>query len=92
MFDRFTDAALRSSLLFMRVDTSVLGTDLRNFKTFCQTVDAVKTATKWAGTGYKGFDQALWIMGGDLKGKLPPADWEANRTTPTRPPTRLRPS
>lgn len=70
MFDSYAEVALKASLRFMGEGAKVRGVDLRNFKELCQTVDAAKAVVRWPETGYKRFDQALWIMGQDFEDEL----------------------
>ena len=63
MYDSYVVVALKTVLRSLDQRDLLRGADLRDFSTFRRMVAAAKQGVGWKRHGYKGFDQALWIMG-----------------------------
>jgi hypothetical protein len=70
MYDRYVEVALKTVLRSLDQRALLRGADLRDFPTFRRLVATAKEAVGWKHHGYKGFDQALWIMGQVLEHEI----------------------
>jgi hypothetical protein len=82
MYDWYVEIALKAISRYLDQQALLRGADLRDFPTFCRLISTAKQGIGWKEQGYKGFDQALWIMGQVLEGETGAAVVAAVRPIP----------
>jgi len=72
MYDSYVEVSLDRLAGFLKLDRLMQDLDQRRFSEFKRLVDEVRKRVGWRRSGYKHFDQALWVLGQVLEGDAEP--------------------